>query len=1446
MAIAQVRVRLVVLAAAVVCCAAGSRAADAVGPLRYSAADRDAVKRAARLQLPSLHAALPDAVEYRLAPLSNDELPRLVPDDKPPVAGVHRKLTEEAVDSGQWQTLADGRQVWRLAIRSPEAAGLRLHFTGFSAGSGRVWIHDGSREESEIQGPYTGRGPWGDADFWSDFVLAETVIVEFEPERPESAGQPPPFRIAEVSHLFAGVLPVSAAATRSAAASCHLDVSCYPEWAETAKSVGHIVYEEDGNAYVCSGTLLNTRNRGGIPYFLTADHCVNKDSVARTVQSFWFYQTRTCNAPPASRRDATRTLGATYLGGNGRDRGDFSLLRLNEVPSGVVFSGWDPQEVPDGASLTGIHHPSGEYKRIWFGTRASGRPPFGSDPAAFLTFDRTTGLAEPGSSGSGLFSAPEVLVGVLSHGPKVENSETMCMMSPLRVNYGKFSNAYPVLRDLLEDRTTSPPPPPASTAKALASGVPQSFSLDAVSSPTLFTGSLAYQIAVPQGATRLEIRLATSTANVNADLYARFGSEPAVASGRVVADHSATESGGSETLVVTATSSPALRQGTYYISVAVLTPNVAASGTITATVTTAPSPPPPSGGPTALTSGVARNFTIGPVTTGTLFNGDRGYTISVPQGATRLEIRLLTATPNVDIDLFARFGADTTISGDKAVADHSSEGAAGDETIIITSTSTPPLRAGTYYISLALFTREVTASGTLTATVTTAAPPPAGGPATLTSGTPRSFTIAAVSSADLLTGSRAYQITVPQGATRLDVRLTTATPGVDIDLFVRYGSEPAVVAGRVQADYDSSGAAGEESISITANSTPALRPGTYYIAMAIFTTGVSASGTLTATVTTTAAPPPGAGPITLTSGAAQNFTIGPVSSAALLNATRSYLVNVPQGATRLEIQLATATPDVDVDLFARFGADLSVADGRVVADHRSEGPAGQETITITASSTPPLRPGTYYIAMALFTANVTVSGSLRATVGTAAPPPAPTGPTVLASGRPQNFSIGPYSVPTLVYGNAGYVIDVPQGATRLDIQLATTTSGVDVDLFARYGVDTTIADGEPVADHNSTGPAGSERITITPNSSPPLQPGRYYISLAIYTTGVTASGTLTATVSTAAAPVPAPTTTTVVTSGVPAKFSLPAVEAPTLFTGSYSFRITVPEGSANLKVQVASAVPAIDVDVYVRYESDVDLSPDGEVIADYGAEGETGNEMLAISAASSPPLRPGTYYIALALYTTGTASSGTVTATVERASIAPPVSATRALVSGVPAQFSLPDVGQPTFFSGQYGFRIVVPPASGKLEISLRTDTAGADVDLFARFGAEPELVNGRIVADYGSTSDTGNEYLTIGPLAVPPLRSGVYFIAMALYTPGLPAQGTITATVTPADRLSAPALLKSEPPEAPPGLPLEPKRGWAVAVPIPAALKEEAPAELFKQSDRPAKKKPGRYTLYP
>src|SRR5262249_51774239 len=144
----------------------------------------------------------------------------------------------------------------------------------------------------------------------------------------------------------------------------------------------------------------------------------------------------------------------------------------------------------------------------------------------------------------------------------------------------------------------------------------------------------------------------------------------------------------------------------YYIGIVSFTTGIPIDATLTATVSTSNDSGPTTPG-TVLTSGRAQNFTIGPVTGPTLYYGATGYRIVVPQGATSLDIVLHTTTPNADVDLYAIYNEDVILNGSDLTLDYASDGATGEERITVNSASTPPLKAGTYFIALGLLTPGV-------------------------------------------------------------------------------------------------------------------------------------------------------------------------------------------------------------------------------------------------------------------------------------------------------------------------------------------------------------------------------------------------------------------------------------------------------------------------------------------------------------------------------------------------------------------------------------------------------------------------------------------------------------------------------------------------------------------------------------------------------------------
>jgi len=89
-------------------------------------------------------------------------------------------------------------------------------------------------------------------------------------------------------------------------------------------------------------------------------------------------------------------------------------------------------------------------------------------------------------------------------------------------------------------------------------------------------------------------------------------------------------------------------------------------------------------------------------------------------------------------------------------------------------------------------------------------------------------------------------------------------------------------------------------------------------------------------------------------------------------------------------------------------------------------------------------------------------------------------------------------------------------------------------------------------------------------------------------------------------------------------------------------------------------------------------------------------------------------------------------------------------------------------------YAIIVPPGATQLRIDLQGDQ---DVDLYARFGQPVFLQGHNPKTDYMSTTDSSSETITVTSSSSPPLRAGIYYMAIANYGPG-DASFTVTATV--------------------------------------------------------------------
>ncbi len=366
----------------------------------------------------------------------------------PDQVGVNRPLELSSQSIGKRLTTSDGTHLIVLAIKSPGAKRLRVHFENFRLPAGdEVYLHAPS-ENSKVAGPYRDKGPWGDRDFWSSSIQGDTVIIEYHLRAKEGE-----FRIPEICHIYSDAQRRQTAASAPDVLECELDASCYSDIRKNA--VARIEFIRGGAARVCTGTLLNDRAVDFTPYFLTANHCVATQAIAQTVETYWFYQTTSCNSGMLQ-NDVHQTQGADLLVTEAAK--DFALLRLIDTPpGGVTFAGWEPAIIPVNTTVYGLHHPGpytppdmDSYLRRAEGPISNANIP--CDATGLLNgyqINWTMGLIEPGSSGSGLWTT-EGLIGVLS----CVNADFSC--TSRSALYSKFSDSYPLMQPFIDPQITPP------------------------------------------------------------------------------------------------------------------------------------------------------------------------------------------------------------------------------------------------------------------------------------------------------------------------------------------------------------------------------------------------------------------------------------------------------------------------------------------------------------------------------------------------------------------------------------------------------------------------------------------------------------------------------------------------------------------------------------------------------------------------------------------------------------------------------------------------------------------------------------------------------------------------------------------------------------------------------------------------------------------------------
>lgn len=423
-------------------------------------------RRANRAPAPqSLSLAAP-ALEQR----RNEESGRGSAAGKPRRIGIAREVTPTQSHAAtatflRWENSARGGKVAAISFTSKEAVGVRLGLVVRKMPLDavvRVYAQKGSTVTdflgSEIlTSIHRNVDADGDSEaartFWTPLVEGEEGTLEIE-LAPGSPVESLVIAIPRLSHVY--VMPTSSKTMESQrigeAASCQVDVACASDVDTESSATARMVYvAASGDSYACTGTLLADAAKSRTPYFLSAYHCISRQSEASSLVTYWFYRASSCGSGMLNPGNTSLSSGATLLYTSKNT--DTSFLRLSSAPpAGAGFAGWDASTPTTMETVVGLHHPRGDLQKINRGSLAGFKTctetdadgnyscmETGAATANHLSSRWGSGVTEGGSSGSGLFKSvagAKYLVGQLHGG------SSSCSSSSSTDSYGRFDLAY--------------------------------------------------------------------------------------------------------------------------------------------------------------------------------------------------------------------------------------------------------------------------------------------------------------------------------------------------------------------------------------------------------------------------------------------------------------------------------------------------------------------------------------------------------------------------------------------------------------------------------------------------------------------------------------------------------------------------------------------------------------------------------------------------------------------------------------------------------------------------------------------------------------------------------------------------------------------------------------------------------------------------------------------
>lgn len=393
-----------------------------------------------------------------------------LPVDTPIDLGGTNRLLERSAGSqfGAMRSTRDGGFIWSGLVSTPGATAVRLHISGFDLPEGAALYVYGAN--GQAAGPYTGRGPVGDAELYTNAIFGSQVrlqlVQEGEPVRLpssmvlESVGYIGP-RFLKARIPVDGEAPNSSGlAARSFCAyneTCVENAACSNSSAVNAarQAVASMLFKSGANYYICTGGLIADTIGSQTPYFLTANHCISKGNEASSLETFFDYVT-TCSNPDCTQpyNNTGDTVGATILSHSSNNDHSFLQLASNPVTADgtVAYLGWNSSEVAfsNGFNLYRISHPSGAPQAYSEHSVDSNAGTCRTLPRGDFIYSLDGfGATEGGSSGSPVVDGTGKIVGQL-FGACGTNVNNVCDSASNSTVDGAFAVTYPSVAQWLD------------------------------------------------------------------------------------------------------------------------------------------------------------------------------------------------------------------------------------------------------------------------------------------------------------------------------------------------------------------------------------------------------------------------------------------------------------------------------------------------------------------------------------------------------------------------------------------------------------------------------------------------------------------------------------------------------------------------------------------------------------------------------------------------------------------------------------------------------------------------------------------------------------------------------------------------------------------------------------------------------------------------------------